>query len=124
MASPPSDTTPALSKDEKAQVAQLVSEMQVIKDNIAKVAVVLDQLSQATIRLREEASRSEAKFTDIKPYLEAMKLHVESFPHALREARRSDVATQEAVQELSARLKEVELQLAIHAPGSTQTQSG
>jgi hypothetical protein len=45
-----------------------------------------------------------------------MKVHVDSFPHALREARRSDIATQKAVVELAARLREVESRLGLSIP--------
>ena len=108
------DRTPAVqafSSEENRQLAHLVSDLPVIKDQLAKVAMVLDQLSQATLALREQAAKSDARFAEIKPVIDAMKVHVESFPHALREARRSDSAVQKVVEDLSARLRAVEAAL-------------
>jgi hypothetical protein len=106
------------SAEEKAQLAQLVSEMQVIKDQLTQVAVILEQLSQGSVIQREQAVKWEAQFSEIRPVVQAMKVHVDSFPHALREARRSDVNTQKTTEELSARLREVESKTGIHSTAS------
>jgi chromosome segregation ATPase len=106
------------SNDEKAQLAQLVSEMHIIKDQMTQVAVILDQLSQASVAQREQSSKWEAQFSDVKPSLQAMKVHADSFPHALREARRSDAATQKTVEALSARLRDFESRLNMQFPSS------
>ena len=97
-----------LSNEERVQLAQLISEVHVIKDQMSKVAEILSQLSQTTAALREQAIKSEAQFSQMRPCLDAMKIHAESFPHALREARRSDVATQKTIEEFAARLQEIE----------------
>jgi chromosome segregation ATPase len=107
-----------LSNDEKAQLAQLVSEMRVIKDQMTQVAVILDQLSQASVAQREQSSKWEAQLSEIKPSLQAMKVHGDSFPHALREARRSDAATQKTVEALSTRLRDLESRLNMQFPSS------
>ena len=109
----------AFSTEEKAQLAQLVSEMQVIKVQLTQVAVILEQLSQSSATQREQAFKWEAQFSEIKPVMQAMKVHVDSFPHALREARRSDVNTQKATEALSARLREIESKTGIHSTVSS-----
>jgi chromosome segregation ATPase len=105
----------AFSAEEKAQLARLVSEMQIIKDQLTQVAVILEQLSQGSATQREQAFKWEAQFSEMKPVVQAMKVHVDSFPHALREARRSDMNTQKATEELSTRLREVESKIGIHS---------
>jgi chromosome segregation ATPase len=102
---------PASSGEDQAQFAQLAAEVKVLKDQMSQVAVILDQLSKKTAALGEQSAKSEAQFAEIKPYLQAMKVHVDSFPHALREARRSDIDAHKAVEELSARLHTVESRL-------------
>jgi hypothetical protein len=96
------------SHDEKAQLAQLISDVEIIKDQMSKVAVVLKHLSEG---LAEQRSRQEPQNSEMGPILQAMKVHVDSFPHALREARRSDVATQKALERLAARVSEIESKL-------------
>jgi chromosome segregation ATPase len=113
MESPPDIKEQALSGEEKAQLAQLVSEMQVIKDQLSQVAIILEQLSQSSVTQREQVFKWEAQFSEIKPVLQAMQVHIDSFPHALREARRSDVNAQKAVEELSVRLRNIELKIGI-----------
>jgi len=108
----------AFSGEQKAQVLQLSEEMEIIKDQMSKVAVVLDQLTQAVIAQREQSSKAEPQLSEITPLLQAMKVHVDSFPHALREVRRSDAATQKAVEGLSLRLREVESRLGIPCTAS------
>lgn len=100
--------TPAVSHDEKAQLAQLISDVETMKDQMSKVAVVLKHLSDG---MAEQRSKSELPLSEIGPILQAMKVHVDSFPHALREARRSDVATQKALEKLAARVSEIESKL-------------
>ena len=46
--------------------------------------------------------------SQMRPSLDAMKVHADSFPNALREARRSDVATQKLLDEFEARLQQIE----------------
>jgi KaiC/GvpD/RAD55 family RecA-like ATPase len=100
------------SKDEKAQLAQVISEVEIIKDQMTKVAAVLTQLSQASLeQQRKQPGISEHQLAEIGHSLQAMKVHVDSFPHALREARRSDVSTQKVVEELSERVNAVESRL-------------
>src|SRR5580693_5765113 len=95
-------------KDEKAQLAQVISEVEIIKDQMTKVAAVLTQLSQASLEQRKQPAISEPQLSEISQMLQTMKVHFDSFPHALREARRSDKATQKAVDTLTARLREIE----------------
>jgi hypothetical protein len=118
MASPLVTNEQAFSGEEKAQLVQLREEMEIIKDQMSKVAVVLDQLVQAVIAQREQRPKPEAQLSEITPLLQAMKVHVDSFPHALREVRRSDAATQKAVEGLSVRLREVESRLGIPCTAS------
>lgn len=100
--------SPGLSQEERAQLAQLISDVETIKNQMAKVAVVLKHLSEG---LAEQRSKSEPQLSEIGPVLQAMKVHVDSFPHALREARRSDAATQKALEKLAARVSEIESKL-------------
>jgi predicted nucleic acid-binding Zn-ribbon protein len=93
---------------DREQFAQLANEVCILKEQMKQVAVILEQLTQKTAGIGERATTWEAQFAEIKPCLQAMKVHVDSVPHALREARRSDVAAQKAVEELSARLHTVE----------------
>jgi len=97
--------------DERTQLAQLISDVETIKDQMSKVAVVINHLSQATVEQRKQPSISEAQLSEISQLLQKMKVHVDSFPHALREARRSDAATQKAVEAFAARLCEIESRL-------------
>lgn len=82
-----------------------------IQDNMARITLLLDQLTKAVIDLRERADRTESQLSEIRPYLDAMKVHVDSFPNALREARRSSLAVQQQVDKLSLRVAEVESHL-------------
>ena len=102
------------SNDEKAQLARVISEVEIIKDQMTKIAAVLTQLSQASLeQQRKQSGISEHQLTEIGQSLQTMKVHVDSFPHALREARRSDVATQKAVEALAGRINEIESRLGI-----------
>jgi hypothetical protein len=98
-------------KDEKAQLAQVISEVEIIKDQMTKVAAVLTQLSQASLEQRKQPAISEPQLSEISQMLQTMKVHFDSFPHALREARRSDVSAQKAVEGFSVRLHEIESRL-------------
>jgi len=106
----------ASSQDEKTQLAQLISEVETIKDQMSKVSVVLNHLSQATVDQRKQPSLSDPQLSEISQLLQTMKVHVDSFPHALREARRSDAATQKAVEALAARVREIESRLGAASP--------
>lgn len=99
---------PVASHDEKTQLSQLISDVETMKEQMSKVAVVLKHLSEG---LAEQRSKSEPQLSEIGPILQAMKVHADSFPHALREARRSDVATQKALEKLAARVSEIESKL-------------
>jgi hypothetical protein len=50
------------------------------------------------------------------PFVEAMKIHIASFPNALREMRRSDAETQKAVAELATRLHTLEQRSTAYLP--------
>ncbi len=97
--------------DERAQLSRLVSEVEIIKDQMSKVAVVLDHLTRQANTPREAGPQPVAP-PDLRSTLEAMKVHVASFPNALREARRSDAATQKAIGDLAERVREIESRLA------------
>lgn len=79
-----------------------------IQDNMARITMLLDQLTKAVIDVRERTARTESQLSEIRPCLDAMKIHVDSFPNALREARRSNVALQQQVEKLSLRVAEFE----------------
>jgi outer membrane usher protein FimD/PapC len=106
----------AAPRDEQPAVDPLALEVATLKDQMSKVAVVLTQLSQASQEQRKQPAPSETQLSQINQLLQTMKVHVDSFPHALREARRSDIATQKAVVELAARLREVESRLGLSIP--------
>ena len=100
------------------------SEAHIIKDNMAKIAVCLDQLAKAVASLREQAAKTDAQLTELKSQFLAIKIHAESLPNALREAKRSDVAVQKAITDFSDRLHEVESRLSgtLAMPGSAERQ--
>jgi chromosome segregation ATPase len=102
-------------RDEQPAVDPLALEVATLKDQMSKVAVVLTQLSQASQEQRKQPAPSETQLSQINQLLQTMKVHVDSFPHALREARRSDIATQKAVEALAARVREVESRLGVPA---------
>jgi chromosome segregation ATPase len=105
-------------RDEQPTVDPLARDVAALKDQMSKVAVVLTQLSQASQEQRKQPGASETQLSQINQLLQTMKVHVDSFPHALREARRSDVATQKAVEAFAARLREVESRLGIPTASS------
>lgn len=94
-----------LSSADKAQLDRVTRDVQIIKDQMAKVAVVLKHLSQA---VANQHSKSTPQLSEIGLILQSMQVHVDSFPHALREARSSDLATQRAMEKLAHRLSEIE----------------
>jgi hypothetical protein len=96
---------PGLLQHENAQLARLISDVETIKDQMKKVAVILNSLSESVAAQR---SKPEPQLSEIALMLQTMKTHVDSFPHALREARRSDIATQKAVENLAARVSATE----------------
>lgn len=104
------------SDSEKARLSRLISDVETMKDQMSKVAVVLKHLSES---VAEQRAKLEPQLSEIGPILQAMKVHVDSFPHALREARRSDTATQKALEKLAGRLSEIESKLGTNcAPAS------
>jgi chromosome segregation ATPase len=82
-----------------------------IQDNMARIALLLDQLTKAVVDLRERTAKTESQLSEIKPYLDAIKIHVDSLPNALREARRSDLAVQKLIEQLSSRVADMESRL-------------
>lgn len=83
-----------------------------IQDNMARIALLLDQLTKTVIDLRERAARTESQLSEIRPYLDSMKIHIDSLPGALREGRRSNLEVRQRVEKLSLRVAEVESRLA------------
>jgi hypothetical protein len=96
---------PALLQHEKTQLARLFADVETIKDQMKKVAIVLNCLSEGMAGRQSESQR---QISEIALILQSVKAHVDSFPHALREARRSDIATQNALEKLAARVTEIE----------------
>ncbi len=86
----------------------LAAELQAVKDNMSKTAAVLEQLSKAILALRDQVAKLEADFAEVRPQIIAFKVHTESFPQALREARRSDIAVHKALDNFEARLSALE----------------
>ncbi len=101
-------STPALLQHENAQLLRLISEVETIKDQMKKVAVILKSVSES---VAEQRSKPEPQLSEIALMLQTMKADVDSFPHALREARRSDIATQKVVENLAARVSAIEAKL-------------
>lgn len=101
-------STPALLQHENAQLLRLISEVETIKDQMKKVAVILKSVSES---VADQRSKPEPQLSEIALMLQTMKADVDSFPHALREARRSDIATQKVVENLAARVSAIEAKL-------------
>lgn len=103
------------------------SELQAVKDNLSKTATVLDQISKAILALRDQVAKLEADFAEVRPQIIAFKVHTESFPQALREARRSDNAVHKAIENFEARLsaleKKQEVRSQEHEAGSQSIES-
>ncbi|MGH9406317.1 MAG: hypothetical protein ACRD3D_10845 [Terriglobia bacterium] len=88
----------------------------------ARSASNFDLLSKAVAAESARLGKLEAEVSGMSPSIEAMKVHAESFPHALREARRGDVAAQEALKSFEARLERLESRPA-KPPGSRKKSS-
>jgi len=107
-----------------------------IEANFAKVALAMTEQSKALAGLRNHVTKLEAicasnfgliakgietmnarlaklegEVAETRPQIEAMKAHAESFPHALRAARRSDAGVHDQVRSFEARLRQVEMHL-------------
>ncbi len=63
---------------------------------------------RAVLALEKRVNESTVSMVEIKPQLIALKVHTESFPNALREMRRSQTATQKAISDFEARLRNIE----------------
>jgi chromosome segregation ATPase len=63
---------------------------------------------RAVVALEKRVNESTVNMVEIKPQLIALKAHTESLPNALREIKRSQVATQKTVSEFEARLRTLE----------------
>ena len=63
---------------------------------------------RAVVALEKRVNESTVNMTEIKPQLIALKVHTESLPNALRELRRSQLATQKTVSDCEARLQALE----------------
>ena len=63
---------------------------------------------RAVVALEKRVNESTVNMTEIKPQLIALKVHTESLPNALRELRRSHLATQKAVSDCEARVRNLE----------------
>lgn len=63
---------------------------------------------RAVVALEKRVNESTVNMTEIKPQLIALKVHTESLPSALRELRRSQLATQKAVSDCETRLHNLE----------------
>lgn len=91
-----------------AEAGVSASELQAVKDNMSKTAAVLEEISKAILALRNQVAKLEADFAEVRPQIIAFKVHTESFPQALREARRSDIAVHKAIENFEARLAALE----------------
>ena len=63
---------------------------------------------RAVIALEKRVNESTVNMVEIKPQLIALRVHSESFPSALRELKRSQIATQKTVSQMEARLQSLE----------------
>ena len=63
---------------------------------------------RAVVALERRVNEYTVNMVEIEPQLIALKAHTESFPNALREIRRSQTATQKAVSDFEARLRNLE----------------
>lgn len=98
--------------------AQPAPEGTTVQDNLARVAVLLDKLTKSVLELRERVAKTESQLSEIEPFLGAMKTHINSFPGALREVRRSDIAVHLQVEKLSSRVATIESRLEKGQPGN------
>lgn len=83
-----------------------------LRDQLAKLdansASNFDLLSKSLTAASERLSNLETEVAEMQPTIEAMKIHSNSFPNALRAARRSDAEVQAAVNTLNERLQKLE----------------
>ncbi|HEV2418471.1 MAG TPA: hypothetical protein VGX94_11760 [Terriglobia bacterium] len=83
-----------------------------LREQIAKLdascASNFDLLSKATTAAHEKLAKFNQELDELRPQMAALKVHAESFPQALRAARRSDAETQEALKAFDARLRKLE----------------
>ena len=91
-----------------ADAGASATELHAVKDNMSKTAAVLEEVSKAIMALRNQMAKLEADFAEVRPQIIAFKVHTESFPQALREARRSDIAVHKALENFEARLNALE----------------
>ena len=112
----------SLSQQDAVHLARLISDVEIIKDQMKKVAAILNGLAEGMTRDR---SNPQPQLSEIALMLQTMKVHVDSFPIALREARRWNIATQKAVENLAARVSEIEAKLGTNctAPNLSQVKS-
>lgn len=73
---------------------------------------------KAVLALEKKVIETAVSSADVRPQLVALKAHTESFPNALREARRSDVAVQKSLAQFEARLRALEARLNTVSPDS------
>lgn len=110
--------------------------MKEIETHFVKVAVAINEHSKALVSMRDQLTnldrnsatafeliaksiaaikgrlaRLETEVAGLRPQIGDMKVHAASFPHALRSARRSDAAVQEAQKLLEEKLGRMELRL-------------
>lgn len=74
----------------------------------ASCASNFDLLSKAVSGAHEKLAKLDKELEEVRPHLEAVKVHAESFPGALRAVRRSDVEIQDALKALDTRLQKLE----------------
>lgn len=67
-----------------------------------------DLLSKVTTAAHEKLAKFNQELDELRPQMAALKVHAESFPQALRAARRSDAETQETLKAFDARLRKLE----------------
>jgi septal ring factor EnvC (AmiA/AmiB activator) len=66
---------------------------------------------KAVIALEKRVNETAVNTADVRPQLMALKVHTDSVPHALREARRSDAAVQKAIADFDSRLRALEARI-------------
>jgi chromosome segregation ATPase len=84
------------------------TDIKAVHDNLAQMTTVVTQLSNVVVALRDQVAKLDAELAELRPQLSAFKVHIDSFPNALREARRSDHAVQQSLAEFEARLRKCE----------------
>ncbi|MGH9403052.1 MAG: hypothetical protein ACRD2P_13190 [Terriglobia bacterium] len=92
--------------DQLSRTTALLREQLIKLD--ARCASNFDLLSKATSAAHEKLTKLDEEIAEGRPQIAAIKVHTESFPHALRAARRSDAETQETLKAFDARLRKLE----------------